>query len=59
MAGELTLSVLGGSLDVREIAVAGLGVHRLGKRRAIVAGERLLLQLRRESRRSRDGCDRT
>ncbi len=44
-AGELTLSVLGGSLDVSEIAVAGLGVHRLGKRRAIVTGERLLLHL--------------
>ena len=44
MAGKLTLSVLGGSLDVSEIAVAGLGVHRLGKRRAIVTGERLPLQ---------------
>ena len=43
-AGKLTLSLLGGSLDVSEIAVAGLGVHRLGKRRAIVTGERLPLQ---------------
>lgn len=41
---ELTLSVLGGSLDVGEIAVAGLGVHQIGERRAIAAGERLALQ---------------
>jgi hypothetical protein len=41
---ELTLTVLGGSLDVGEIAVAGLGVHRLAKRRAIGTGERLALQ---------------
>ena len=43
-AGEWTLAVLGGSLDIGEIAVAGLGVHRLGRRRAIAAGERLALQ---------------
>jgi hypothetical protein len=32
----------GGSVDVGEIAVAGIGMHRLGKRRAIAAGERLV-----------------
>lgn len=41
---ELTFSVLGGSLDIGEIAFAGLGVHRLAKRRAIATGERLALQ---------------
>jgi non-lysosomal glucosylceramidase len=35
---ELTLSVLGGSLDIGEIVVAGLGAHQLGKRRAIATG---------------------
>ena len=42
---QLTLSVLGGSLDIGEVAVAGIGVHRLGRRRPVAAGERLALQL--------------
>ena len=46
---ETNLEVLGGSLDVAEIAVAGLGVHRLPVRRAIGKGERLILQFMSES----------
>jgi len=42
-AGEVSLTVLGGSLDVGEIAVDGFGVHRLASRRPISAGERLVL----------------
>jgi non-lysosomal glucosylceramidase len=41
--GEVSLTVLGGSLDVGEIAVDGFGVHRLASRRPISAGERLVL----------------
>jgi hypothetical protein len=41
---ELTLAVLGGSLDVSEIVMAGLGVHKLATRRVIETGERLALQ---------------
>jgi hypothetical protein len=41
---EWSFSVLGGSIDIGEIAVAGLGAHRLARRRAIIAGERLALQ---------------
>ena len=43
--GKWTLTVLGGTLDVSEIAVAGEGVHRLPTRRALGAGEALPLQL--------------
>jgi len=48
--GRLSLAVLGGSLDVREIAVAGLGTHLLPARRKLAAGEVLALQFEADSR---------
>jgi non-lysosomal glucosylceramidase len=47
--GALTLVVIGGSIDVQEIAVAGFGVHRFPSRRVIKAGERVALQFVSES----------
>jgi non-lysosomal glucosylceramidase len=48
-AGKVTLTVIGGSLDVGEIAVNGLGVHRFPQRRTITAGEEVPLQFAPES----------
>jgi uncharacterized protein (DUF608 family) len=45
----LTFTVLGGSIDISEIAIAGLGAHRLPARRTLRQGEALTLQLTPES----------
>ncbi|MDW6025796.1 GH116 family glycosyl-hydrolase [Mesorhizobium sp. BAC0120] len=46
---ELRFMVVGGSIEISEIAIAGLGVHRLPARRSLRQGEALTLQLTPES----------